>query len=99
MVALLDTNGKQQTLPSLRSRLIEMRHQRFVGRAIERDLFELALRATDLPFFVLHIFGPGGVGKTTLLHELVYTCEQAGVQAVYLDGRDLQPSPEAFLSA
>ena len=41
----------------------------FVGREAERELFRAALRAEDLPVCVLHVHGPGGVGKTALLDE------------------------------
>lgn len=91
--------GKQQPHARLWNRLTEVRHQQFVGRTPERTLFEAALAAVDLPFFVLYIFGPGGVGKTTLLHELAYISGQAATQALYLDARDFQPSPEGFLEA
>ena len=53
--------------PSLAEHLKQARHARFVGREGELNLFSSTIRAEHLPFFVLHIFGPGGVGKTTLL--------------------------------
>ena len=55
--------------------------------------------ATELPFHVLHIFGPGGVGKTTLLSEFTRICKQAQTPAVYIDARNIEPAPESFLSA
>ena len=48
--------------PSLADRLMEARHTRFVGRDGELSVFESALRAEILPFYILHIFGPAGVG-------------------------------------
>ena len=68
MVSVTAGEGKQQSQTRLWGRLTEIRHQQFVGRTPERTLFEAALAAADLPFFVFYIFGPGGVGKTTLLH-------------------------------
>jgi replication-associated recombination protein RarA len=50
-------------------------------------------------FHVLHLFGPGGVGKTSLLGEFAILCEQAGVPAYYLDGRNVEPSPDGFNTA
>jgi len=54
----------------LGDRLSAARRRQFVGRVAERDLFQSALTAPDLPFQVLYVFGPGGVGKTSLLAEL-----------------------------
>lgn len=75
------------------------RHRKFVGRVPERELFSVAISADELPFNVLHVFGAGGVGKTSLLREFEYLCEQAGVEAVYVDGRNVEPSPGSFSEA
>src|SRR3712207_8931679 len=55
--------------PRLADRVAAVRHQRFVGRTAELDLFRTVLLADQSPFAVLHIHGPGGVGKTALLAE------------------------------
>ncbi len=81
---------------SLRDRLREAQHARFVGRAEERALFADALGAEALPFHVLYLYGPGGVGKTALLREFQHACRRAEVPVRYLDGRNIDPSPEAF---
>src|SRR6476620_11476532 len=83
----------------LASRLTLARQRRFVGREAERDLFQRALVAPDLPFAVLYIYGPGGIGKTTLLGEFLLASEHAGVPAIVLDGRDIEATPRAFLEA
>ena len=85
--------------PSLANRLSEARHARFVGREGERSVFESALRAKSLPFFILHIFGPGGVGKSTLLQEFALLSEQQGARPVYLDARHIDLSPDSFMKA
>jgi chromosomal replication initiation ATPase DnaA len=70
-------------MPSrLESRLKTERHRRFVGRVTERELFRSAVAAAELPFNVLYVFGPGGVGKTTLLGEFMHLCNQAGTPAI-----------------
>jgi hypothetical protein len=81
----------------LADRLIEARHSRFVGREGELSVFESALNAETLPFYILHIFGPGGVGKTTLLQEFALLSEQYGARPVYLDARHIDLSPDAFV--
>jgi hypothetical protein len=85
--------------PSLAEHLKQARHARFVGREGELNLFASAVRAEHLPFFVLHIFGPGGVGKTTLLQEFIRICESQSAQTTYLDVRHVEPAPEPFLHA
>jgi hypothetical protein len=85
--------------PSLAEHLRQARHARFVGREGELNLFTSAVRAEHLPFFVLHIFGPGGVGKTTLLQEFMRISESQNAHATYLDVRHVEPAPEPFLHA
>ena len=85
--------------PSLAEHLKQARHARFVGREGELNLFSSAVRAEHLPFFVLHIFGPGGVGKTTLLQEFIRICENHTAHTTYLDVRHVEPAPEPFLHA
>jgi hypothetical protein len=80
--------------------LTEHRRRRFVGRSAEIELFRAALDdAIDPPFSVLHIHGPGGVGKTSLLEALGAIAAGAGATVARLDGRDLDPSPVSVLQA
>ena len=82
----------------LAGQLTVERHRQFVGRAEERELFQNAISSDTLPFNVLYVFGPSGVGKTTLLREFAYVCEKAGVPAGYVDARNVEPSPGPFIS-
>jgi hypothetical protein len=75
------------------------RRRRFVGRENERAVFQSTLLAETLPFYVLQIFGPGGVGKTTLLQEMAALCRQHEVAAISLDARNVEASPPAFIQA
>lgn len=81
------------------SRQQAARYRSFVGRATEQALFQIALAAPELPFQVLYVFGPGGIGKTSLLREYLNICQQATLPVVYLDARNLEPSQDSFLSA
>lgn len=83
----------------LADRLSAARRRQVVGRATERALFESTLGSAELPFLMLWVFGPGGIGKTTLLREYVDICEQMGLSATYLDARDIEPSADSFLNA
>jgi len=84
---------------SLRDRLIATGRKRFVGRDAELALFRAALCAVEAPFAVLHVHGPGGIGKTTLLRELDREAQRCGRSVIRLDGRDLHPSPAGFSRA
>jgi predicted AAA+ superfamily ATPase len=87
-------------MPSnLAERLSAARRQRFVGRDTERSLFESALSAAELPFYLLHVYGPGGVGKTTLLKEMATMAEQARARAIYLDARNVDVTPNGVIEA
>src|SRR5687768_4704537 len=85
--------------PRIADRLAAARRGRFVGRTAELELFRAAMLAAEPPFTVLHIYGSGGVGKTTLLREYAQVAAEHGRSAVYLDGRNVDPSPPAFLLA
>ena len=85
--------------PRLAGCLNAERHQKVVGRTGERALFGFATSATELPFHVLYVFGPGGVGKTTLLGEFVDPCEQVGLPAAFVDAHNLEPSPNSLIRA
>lgn len=83
----------------LADRLSAARHRQFVGRAAEVAMFADALMADEFPFVVLHLFGPGGVGKTALLGQFALAAEAAGVPAWRIDGRNIAAIPESFVGA
>ena len=86
-------------MPSLGDRLSAARRRQFVGRTRELDILRTALSVPELPFQVLFIHGPGGVGKTTLLHEYARLCAEVDARAYYLDARNFESTPESFLAA
>jgi hypothetical protein len=86
-------------MPSLGDRLSAARRRQFVGRTHELEILQTALSAPELPFQVLFIHGPGGVGKTTLLHEYARLCAEAQARSCYLDARNLEATPESFIAA
>jgi hypothetical protein len=84
--------------PRLADRLSAARRRRFIGRAAELTLFESALLAEQLPFFVLYVHGPGGVGKTSLLSQFARLAGEVEAPAYSLDARNVEPTPEAFMA-
>lgn len=83
----------------LADRLASARRKRFVGRSREIQMFQAALQAEAPPFQILYLYGPGGIGKTTLLRELATVAEDNGAKSIYLDARNTEPSSYAFLGA
>ena len=83
----------------LADRISAARRRRFIGRAAEQALFQSAITAIELPFYVLHVHGPGGIGKTSLLSQFARQAEQAGVSLLTIDARNMEPTPEAFLAS
>ena len=71
---------------SLNELLATRRRRYFVGRLAETELFRAALGASEAPFAVLHIHGPGGLGKTTLL-DVFATLSRRGWRARRPTGR------------
>ncbi len=69
-----------------------------MGREAQLRVFREALRGAEAPYAVLHVHGPAGVGKTALLEAFADEASSHGVDAVRLDGRDLNSSPTAFLA-
>lgn len=85
--------------PRLAGRLNAARHSHFVGRSPEQALFESALAEAELPFHLIYVYGPGGVGKTALLREFAHLCEQAQTPVFYIDAHNIHPAPESFSNA
>lgn len=86
---------------TLASRLESVDRERFVGRAVELAALESCLEQ-DSSMSVIHVYGPGGIGKSTLLREFARRAEARGWERFVVEGRELTPSPdalEALLSA
>src|SRR5688572_11900040 len=80
----------------LADRLSAARQRRFAGRSAELSLFRDALAAEEPPFAVLYVYGPGGIGKTTLLGEFATLAAQSMATVYSLDARMLEAGPAAF---
>ncbi len=84
-------NPHPERTARLADRLAAAQRRRFVGRAAELELFRSTLLESQPQFAVLHVYGPGGVGKTALLGEYARIADDAGVPTVRLDGRTMHP--------
>ncbi|MGE0823349.1 MAG: ATP-binding protein [Candidatus Binatia bacterium] len=85
--------------PRIADRLKVARTGRFVGRAAELAMFRSALLAAEPSFLVLYLYGPGGVGKTTLLREFAGIATEHTRPIIQIDSRNLELSPSGFLAA
>jgi hypothetical protein len=74
------------TAESLRDRLAAARRHDFVGRQDELALFEALLDAGRGG--VVHVHGPGGIGKSSLLHQFAWLGLRRGRRVVRFDAAD-----------
>ncbi|MGD9991473.1 ATP-binding protein [Pseudonocardia sp.] len=82
-------------------RVAAARRGAFVGRKRELELFRHAVElpaGAEPPFAVLHVHGPGGIGKSALLRMYGDLARAAGATVVRVDGRDT-PDPHAIRDA
>jgi hypothetical protein len=86
-------------IATLESRLNRARRNRFVGREAEIALIRALIIDPAPETAVIWIWGPGGVGKSSLLDILVTEAIGAGVTPVRIDARDVERSPEGLRSA
>jgi len=91
--------GESTVTGKLSDRIQAERSRQFVGRNEEKTYFSSVVARTPIPILVWSIYGPGGVGKTTLLRQIEGICREQGVRCTTLDGRYLQPNPDFFLGA
>ena len=85
-------------MPSLRERVEQKDRAAFVGRTDELAFFDAILSRTE-PCSVVHLSGPAGIGKSTLLREVARRARAAGYSVRSLEGRDLPPFPESLEAA
>ncbi|MEU7046393.1 ATP-binding protein [Streptomyces varsoviensis] len=81
----------------LGDRLTTARDHGFVGRRQETAAFRALLTAGDGA--VVHVHGPGGIGKTALLHHFGRLGLRAGRPVLQLDARDPHPYGEEVAAA
>ncbi len=83
----------------LADQLSTARQRGFVGRANDLALFETALTADALPFHLLYLYGPGGLGKTRLLLEFAALSERHQAKVILLDARNVDATQESVIAA
>ncbi|MFI1395882.1 ATP-binding protein [Streptomyces sp. NPDC020681] len=81
---------------SVGERLSSARVRAFVGREEELGRFAEALTGDPQAPLVFYAFGPGGIGKSTLVRRLADQARSAGRLPVELDGRFVSRDPADF---
>jgi AAA ATPase domain len=84
---------------TLAARLEARDRGRFTGRERELAFLERCMDSDDPPAFVVHISGPGGIGKSALLREVARRARTRGFQVVACDGREYGPTPGVLEAA
>ncbi len=79
-------------MATIRDRLALRDQELFVARTAELEQFDAVLAGAH-PHRVIHLFGPGGIGKSALMREVVRRARAGGVETIWLDGRDIAPFP------
>ena len=79
-------------MATLGSRVAGRDRELFVARTDELAFFDRVLAGAS-PVRIVHVHGPGGIGKSALLREVSRRARSCGYDSVWLDGRDLPPFP------
>ena len=85
--------GDEPPRRTLAARLEDRDRSRFTGRHDEIAFLDRCLDGSDPPASVVHVYGPGGIGKSTLLREVARRARERGLTVIALDGRELGPAP------
>ena len=83
---------------TLADRLSSIARTSFVGRESEQRILLDALIEPELSFAVAYVSGPGGIGKSSFLHSIIDALPD-DCAGVYLDCRDIEPTPQGFVDA
>jgi hypothetical protein len=84
------------TTGRIADRLRETRRSILIGRDEQLQMFAAALDAPELPFCVLSLYGPGGIGKTALVQALADLASERQIPVRRLNGNELEASPAGF---
>jgi hypothetical protein len=98
-VTMPPTPGPTPPQRLLAGRLWAARQHFFVGRGAERALFASALGGAGQGFAVLYLYGPTGIGKSTLLRQLADDAAATHRPVVHVCGSAIGASVAAFTEA
>lgn len=88
-----DPNYISRRMATLGERVAERDATSFVGRGEELAAAERMLDGLD-PARILYVHGAGGIGKSTLVREIVRRARRRGYESIWVDGREVAPFPQ-----
>ncbi|PQP83033.1 hypothetical protein C0Q44_16945 [Paenibacillus sp. PCH8] len=71
--------------------------KRFVGRVKELMTLERWFDHPEAPLSIFSITGMGGIGKSSLLSEMISVSRDRGATAIWMDGRSCGTTPSVFM--
>jgi hypothetical protein len=80
---------------TIADRLSERAKSSFVGRQNELSILTNTIESADLPFMVAFVHGPGGIGKSRLLHAAIDRISPE-INSYVMDCRQVEPTPQGF---
>lgn len=83
-------------MASVGERLSRARERTFIGREEELGRFGAALAGDPQAPFAFYLYGPGGIGKSSLVRSLAAEARAAGRLLLELDGRFVSRDPADF---
>lgn len=89
--------SEPQQPTSIGGHLKSVKQESFVGRQKELQQFEDTLLGRCAEWKILNVYGPGGIGKSSLLDAFRRCAEQHNTFYLYLDAKDLQGSPQVVI--
>ena len=89
----------QDRLANIGDHLSAKASRRFVGRESELALLRDAISPGQPSTPLFFVYGPGGIGKTTLMEHLRTEAADEGIVFARIDATGVSPRPDAFLAA
>ncbi|WP_153977202.1 hypothetical protein [Paenibacillus xylanilyticus] len=73
------------------------RGKRFVGRVKELMILDRWFDHPEAPLTIFSVTGMGGIGKSSLLSEMLSVSRSRGATSIWMDGRSCGSTPSVFL--
>ncbi len=84
---------------TIASRLARLELEHFVGREPQKRILDEAIASPGRPWQILNLWGPTGVGKSTLIDLCQHEAEEAGRAFFRVNGHRIENRPQRFLDA